>query len=90
MFTFKFKKVKPFVFAAVITSLVVLLLGPLTASALDTGYRSPTAQAAGPGGDANGFESNPANGFADDSVFAVDSLSGTSGSVACNSTARDN
>jgi|GEM_PF-122556 len=86
---FKLKKVKPLVFAALITSLLMLMVGPLTALAVDTGYRSPTAQAAGPGGDGNGFESNPANAFADDSVFAVDSLSGTTGSMACNSTGRD-
>ncbi len=59
------------------------------ALALDTGYRSPSAQAAGPGGDGNGFEASPANAFADDSLFAADMLSGTSGSVDCASAARD-
>jgi chitinase len=61
----------------------------IPALALDTGYRSPAAQAPGPGGDGNGFESSPANAFADDSVFAADVLSGTSGSVDCASTVRD-
>jgi len=86
---FRFKNIKPLVFGVVAASLAVFLIAPLTALAVDTGYLSPTAQAAGPGGDGNGFESNPTNAFASDSVFAVDSLSGTSGSVSCTSTARD-
>ncbi len=61
----------------------------ITAQALDTGYHSPSAQAAGPGGDGNGFETNPTNVFADDSLFAADMLSGTSGSVDCMSSVRD-
>ncbi len=36
-----------------------------TCTAGDTGFLSPTAQAADTGGDANGFESNPTGAFAD-------------------------
>ncbi len=68
---------------------LVSMFSLIPAQALDTGYHSPSAQAAGPGGDGNGFETNPTNAFADDSLFAVDSLSGTSGSVDCASSARD-
>jgi len=68
---------------------LVSMFSLIPALALDTGYRSPTAQAPGPGGDGNGFESSPSNAFADDSVFAADMLSGTSGSVDCASSVRD-
>ncbi len=68
---------------------LISMFSLIPALALDTGYRSPTAQAPGPGGDGNGFEVNPSNAFADDSVFAADMLSGTSGSVDCASTVRD-
>ena len=37
----------------------------------DTGYLSPTAQAADTGGDGDGFESDPTNAFADDASFAT-------------------
>ncbi len=80
-----------FVRSLVVLSIVLLVsIFPIVpVSALDTGYHSPTGQAAGPGGDGNGFETNPTNAFADDSLFAVDSLSGTSGTMSCTSTARD-
>jgi hypothetical protein len=59
------------------------------AGASNTGLRSPTANAADSGGDGNGFESNPANGQADDAASAVDIDSGTASSTSCTSTARD-
>ena len=37
----------------------------------DTGYLSPTAQAADTGGDGDGFESDPTNAFADDASSAT-------------------
>jgi len=36
----------------------------------DTGFLSPSAQAADTGGDGNGFESSPTNAFADDVAYA--------------------
>ncbi len=86
---FQFKLVRPFVFAAMIVSLIASFVAPLTALALDTGYRSPTAQAAGPGGDGNGFEVSPTSAFADDGVFAADMLSGTAATLVCSATTRD-
>src|SRR5689334_3527270 len=86
---FRLRASKLLAVISVLAIISVFIPTPLPVFALDTGYRNPTAQAAGPGGDGNGFESNPANAFADDSVFAVDSLSGTTGSMACNSTGRD-
>jgi hypothetical protein len=59
------------------------------AGASNTGFRSPTANAADSGGNGNGFESNPANAHADDAASAVDSNSGTASSLSCTSTARD-
>lgn len=73
-----------------IVMLGMLFSAPAPASALDTGYSSPTAQAAGPGGDGNGFESNPANAFADDGAFAFDLDSGVSGTLNCTDPVRDN
>lgn len=88
MFRLKFSK-----FSA-ITSLVaivtVLAFGALSpALALDTAYHSPSAQAPGPGGDGNGFESNPANALADGGSFAFDLESGTLGTLNCTDPARD-
>ncbi len=85
----KFRIRKSLIFAAMIVSMVALFIAPLTALALDTGYHSPAAQAPGPGGDGNGYESSPANAFVSDGVFASDLLSGTSGTMSCTSTARD-
>ncbi|MCJ7509918.1 MAG: hypothetical protein MUP14_03405 [Dehalococcoidia bacterium] len=56
-----------------------------------TGWRSPAAEAAvtSSSGDNNGFQTTPANAFADDASYAEDPSSGTSGSSSCTSTARD-
>ncbi len=87
---FKFRSIKPLVLAALVASLLVSLTGSFSALALDTGYHSPTAQAPGPGGDGNGYETSPTNAFASDSLFASDLLSGTgSGSMSCTDASRD-
>lgn len=52
-------------------------------------FNSPAGQAAGPGGDANGFEGSPANAFSDNAAFAVDTDSGTAGSLSCTDASRD-
>jgi beta-glucanase (GH16 family) len=69
--------------------LVVVLLMPQSGLALDSGYHSPAAQAAGPGGDGNGFEVSPTSAFANDGVFAADMLSGTAATLDCMATTRD-
>jgi len=56
---------------------------------VDTGWRSPTANGADPGGDGNGYESNPANAYADDGRYAVDTNSGTSSATSCTSPDKD-
>jgi len=87
---FQLKLIKPLALVTAVASLVVFFIGPLAASASDTGYLSPTAQAAGPGGDGNGYEGNPTNAFAADGLFATDTLSGSgSGSMSCTDASRD-
>ena len=54
-----------------------------------TDYFSPTFQAAAAGGDGNGFETNPANAFTDNSVFALDTNSGTNTSTSCTDAGKD-
>jgi len=74
---------------AMLSILAVSFLTPLPAFALDTGYKSPAGQAAGPGGDGNGFESAPTNAFADAGGVAFDLDSGTVGTLTCTDPARD-
>ena len=69
------------------TTITVLAGGG--AGGTNTGLRSPMANAADAGGDGNGFESNPANAQAADSLSAVDNNSGTVSSTSCSSTGRD-
>lgn len=73
-------------------------LGPFTAvfftlpgTSGNTGFLSPTANAAQTtsSGDNNGFQTSPTNAYANDSLFAVDTNSGTSNSTSCTSTAKD-
>jgi chitinase len=52
-------------------------------------YLSPMGQAAGPGGDANGYEGSPTNAFSDNATFAVDTDSGTAASTSCTDSLRD-
>lgn len=57
----------------------------------NTGLLSPSANAAvtSSAGDNNGFQTSPTNAYANDSVFAVDTNSGTGTSTSCTSTAKD-
>ncbi|MCJ7509915.1 MAG: hypothetical protein MUP14_03390 [Dehalococcoidia bacterium] len=57
----------------------------------NTGWRSPTAEAAvtSSSGDNNGFELTPTNAFADGGSYAEDVDSGTASSQDCASTGRD-
>jgi hypothetical protein len=55
----------------------------------DTGLLSPSANAADSGGDGNGFQTNPANAYADDGLFAVDSDSGSNRSTSCADDGKD-
>jgi hypothetical protein len=55
----------------------------------DTGFQSPSANTAGPGGDGNGFELNPNNGHLADNLYARDVNSGTDTSTACTSPGKD-
>jgi hypothetical protein len=55
----------------------------------NTGWISPSGQAAQSGGDGNGFEGSPANAFADGGGFATDTNSGTGTSTSCTSTSKD-
>lgn len=60
-------------------------------SSTSTGYIAPSAQAAqtSSAGDNNGYQTNPANAFINDSVFAVDTNSGTNRSVSCTNNGKD-
>ena len=60
-----------------------------TSTPVPSSFRSPAGQAAGPGGHANGYETSPTNAFADDSLFALDTDSGTLGSLNCTDPNRD-
>lgn len=60
-----------------------------SANPIATTYLAPTLQAVGPGGDGNGFQTNPTNVFLDDSAFAVDTDSGTNTSTSCTDAGKD-
>jgi hypothetical protein len=87
MFRLKFSKLLAVVSALAIIS--VFIPTPLPVFALDTGYKSPAGQAAGPGGHGNGFETTPTNAFADGGGVAFDLDSGTLGSLVCTDPNRD-
>lgn len=59
------------------------------ANQVTTAYRSPTGQAADTGGDGNGFQTNPANAFSDNALFAVDTDSGTNTNTSCTNAGKD-
>jgi hypothetical protein len=59
------------------------------AASTNTGFLSPSANAADSGGHGDGFEVTPANAQADDTANAADMNSGTASSLSCTSTARD-
>jgi hypothetical protein len=57
----------------------------------DTGFRSPTANAAqtSQAGDNNGFETSASNAHTDNGLFAVDTNSGTGSSTSCTHSSKD-
>ncbi len=56
---------------------------------IDTGFFSPTSNAALTGGDNNGFETTTTSAYADDSSHAQDDNSGTATGTTCGSTGKD-
>ncbi|HLF26854.1 MAG TPA: S8 family serine peptidase [Anaerolineae bacterium] len=60
-----------------------------TPTIANTGLLSPGTNAAQTGGDGNGFQTNPNNGHANDSVFAVDTNSGTNNNTSCTNNGKD-
>jgi hypothetical protein len=54
-----------------------------------TGLRSCSAQAASPGGDGDGYQTNPLLACADDASFAQDANSGTGPGLGCTSVQKD-
>jgi len=60
-------------------------------TAINTGFLSPSAQAAVTtgSGDNNGFQTNPTNAFANDGAFAEDTNSSTGAPDTCASTSKD-
>jgi glycosidase len=57
--------------------------------AINTGNRNATIAAAATGGDGNGFQTSPTNGFTDNATFAVDTDSGTTTSTSCTDAGKD-
>jgi len=79
-----------FLAVALAALLGVALSDDLPRAAADsTGFRNPTAQAADAGGDNNGYETNPADAFADDGAPAEDNNSGTDTVLSCADPGKD-
>jgi len=55
----------------------------------NTGYLSPAAQAVDTGGDGDGYEKNPTQGFALDAATAEDRDSGTNTATSCSDAGKD-
>jgi hypothetical protein len=57
----------------------------------NTGFLAPSANAAvtSSGGDNNGYQTNPTNAYNDNSVFAVDTDSGTNSNTSCTNKGKD-
>ena len=55
----------------------------------DTGYLAVDAWSVSSNGDGDGYETDPANVYTDDSLFAADMNSGTAASLECSDTSRD-
>ena len=68
-------------------SLSIVIAQPIT----NTGFLAPSANAAvtSSAGDNNGFQTGPANAYADDGLFAVDTDSGTGTSTSCTANGKD-
>jgi hypothetical protein len=58
-------------------------------SGVDTGFKSPSANAADTGGDNDGFGSNPTRAYSDNNSFAVDTNSGTNTGTDCMGADKD-
>jgi hypothetical protein len=60
-------------------------------SSTSTGYLAPSGQAAqtSSAGDNNGYQTNPTNALNDNSVFAVDTNSGSNKNTSCTDTGKD-
>jgi hypothetical protein len=60
-------------------------------SSTSTGYLAPSAHAAqtSSAGDNNGYQTNPANALNDNSVFAVDTNSGSNNNTSCTNNGKD-
>jgi hypothetical protein len=71
--------------------IILLTDGAANQPVLDTGNRSPTANAAvaSGSGDSNGFQTNPQNAYADDTSYAVDTDSGTNTNTGCGDSGKD-
>lgn len=54
-----------------------------------TGLQNPSANMAQTGGDNNGYQTNPANAYTNDGLFAVDTNSGTNKNTSCTATTKD-
>lgn len=55
----------------------------------NTGPIPPTSNNAGSSGDGNGFETNPANAYLSDNLYAIDTNSGTTNSNSCTNSGKD-
>lgn len=55
----------------------------------NTGWLSPSANAAQTGGDGNGYQTNPANAYSDNAAFGVDTNSGTNTNTSCTNAGKD-
>ncbi len=60
-----------------------------TAAPTNTGLLSPSSNAVQSGGDNNGFQTSPINAYGSNSLFAVDTNSGTSTSTSCTNSGKD-
>jgi len=58
---------------------------------VSTGFRSPAANAAVTtgAGDNNGYQTNPANAYGNDALFATDTKSGSNTNTSCTNTGKD-
>ena len=55
----------------------------------NTGFLNPSANAAQTGGDGNGYQTNSINAYTNNSVFAVDTNSGTNSNSSCTDSGKD-
>lgn len=55
----------------------------------NTGFLIASANASQSGGDGNGYQTNPNNAYTDNSVFAVDTNSGTNSNSSCTNNGKD-